>query len=318
MILFGHDVNLIWALLTFMTLVLTVGGTLVMSFLKRFTPAWFVDTYMYGKAGTESASNPLVKLTQIPKSYFTHFYVYAVLLHTVLLYLVLNVYLIGVELPDWMLHGLDWVATKDRARSKVTPESVLLALVLMTAQVWCRMYECAYVNGPSKAKINLVHYLTGYLHYTCVGLGIVSHAPGLLRPHSLHFEGVHQSIKWIHIQLQWTNLSVAQIAGACIFVWAMKHQRIAHKILARTKRNSASGYGVPSGDWFDLVSCPHYAAECLLYISLVVVLGLDHTTGILICVWVVSNQVLVALMSHQWYKQNFPNYSKKAIVPYIL
>ena len=52
--------------------------------------------------------------------------------------------------------------------------------------------------------------------------------------------------------------------------------------------------------------------------SLALVLGTDHTTGLFIALWVVSNQVIVAILSHQWYKQNFPNYTKKAIIPFVL
>ena len=67
-----------------------------------------------------------------------------------LLYLVLHVYLFGIELPNWMIHGLDFLATRSRARSHVTPEAITLALSLMTIQVWRRMYECFYINAPSK------------------------------------------------------------------------------------------------------------------------------------------------------------------------
>ena len=70
-----------------------------------------------------------------------------------MLYLVLHVYLFGIELPNWMIHGLDFLATRGRARSKVTPEGITLALCLMTMQTWRRMYECFYVNAPSKVMV---------------------------------------------------------------------------------------------------------------------------------------------------------------------
>lgn len=319
--LMGYDVNLIWSVLVFFTFMVTVGGSLAMTFLERFMPKWFAECYKYGKSsGPVESGNAWVKMVQVPKSYFAHFYIYAAALHSALLFVVLNVYMYGVELPDWMFHAFDFLATKGRARSGVTPESVLMALALMTVQVWFRMHECLHVNAPSKAKINVLHYLTGFFHYTCVGCGIVSHAPGLLRPHSLHVQGEEHTLKWIHIQLKLTNVTLMQVLAAGLFIWAMKHQRIAHKILARTKRQAqqSGGYGLPSGDWFELVSCPHYTAECLLYISLLTILGPDHTTAILLLVWVLANQIMVALMSHQWYKDNFPNYSKKAIIPYVL
>ena len=72
-----------------------------------------------------------------------------------MLYLVLHVYVFGIELPNWMIHGLDFLATKGRARSKVTPEGITLALCLMTMQAWRRMYECFYINAPSKVPLML-------------------------------------------------------------------------------------------------------------------------------------------------------------------
>ena len=98
----------------------------------------------------------------------------------------------------------------------------------------------------------------------------------MTRPATIHVSGDTgggwKSIKWVHIQLSLTNISMTQIGAAALFIWAWKHQFIAHKIFARTKRQAMSNpegggqYGVPRGDWFEYVSCPHYAAECLLYI----------------------------------------------------
>ena len=37
-------------------------------------------------------------------------------------------------------------------------------------------------------------------------------------------------------------------------------------------------YSIPSGGWFDLVSCPHYAAEILIYTALIVLTGGRNVT----------------------------------------
>ena len=292
----------------------------MLSFLEKFSPNWLVLWFRYGKSNNRShlTSNTLIQVLQVPKSGFGHFYIYSSILQSALLYLVLHVYLFGIELPNWMIHFLDFVATDSRSRAKVTPESIVIALTLMALQSMRRMYECYYVNAPSKAQISLFHYLVGYIHYTCVGFGIISHAPGLQKPHNILFEGQHQSIKWVHIQLQLTNVSVVDWLAIGFFLWAWKHQFVAHKILARTKKQSLSGYGLPHGDWFNYLSCPHYTAECLLYLSVQVIFGLEHTTWILVCIWVLSNQLIVSIMSHQWYVENFPNYTRKALIPYIL
>ena len=45
MIIGDYDVNLIWALLVLMTVILTIGGSLVTTVLERFTPQWFIDSF---------------------------------------------------------------------------------------------------------------------------------------------------------------------------------------------------------------------------------------------------------------------------------
>ena len=45
MILGDYDVNLIWVLLLFMTVFLTIGGSLVTTYLEQFIPQWFIDTF---------------------------------------------------------------------------------------------------------------------------------------------------------------------------------------------------------------------------------------------------------------------------------
>ena len=92
----------------------------------------------------------------------------------------------------------------------------------------------------------------------------------------------------------------------------------AHKIFANLKKRS--GYSVPSGDWFEYVSCPHYLAEIIIYGCFSGILGFKHQTGMFVFVWVLVNQVIAALMSHFWYQEKFENYPKgrKAIIPFVL
>ena len=137
----------------------------------------------------------------------------------------------------------------------------------------------------SEQQINLTSLLnlwTGLLFWwyvwqkvettvNCKQNGSVSGGHGWLAEVNGDTGGGWKSIKWVHIQLSLTNISMTQIGAAALFIWAWKHQFIAHKIFARTKRQVMSNpeggqYGVPRGDWFEYVSCPHYAAECLLYI----------------------------------------------------
>lgn len=77
---------------------------------------------------------------------------------------------------------------------------------------------------------------------------------------------------------------------------------------------------IPHGDWFDMVSCPHYLAEIIIYFGILVVLGFDHTFWWAVFGFTLSNQTVAAKFVHRWYLDNFPSYPKqrKAVIPKLL
>ncbi|XP_018497776.2 polyprenol reductase 2-like [Pyrus x bretschneideri] len=77
-------------------------------------------------------------------------------------------------------------------------------------------------------------------------------------------------------------------------------------------------YVIPHGDWFEIVSSPHYLAEIVIYAGLVVASGGTDLTIWLLFGFVVSNLVLAAAETHRWYLQKFESYPKKrlAIIPF--
>ena len=117
-----------------------------------------------------------------------------------------------------------------------------------------------------------------------------------------------------------TNVTVIQLIAIGIFFLGWKHQLEAHKIFASMKRKSPESHSVPHGDWFKYVSCPHYLAEILIYLSLLMILGFKHKTACLIFAWVLTNQIIAGLMSHMWYRKKFKNYptNRKAVIPFLI
>ena len=77
---------------------------------------------------------------------------------------------------------------------------------------------------------------------------------------------------------------------------------------------------VPTGGHFDLISCPHYLMEILIYISFSMVHSFANTTLNCLVIFVATNQAFSALFTHSWYKDNFKNYpiNRKALIPFIL
>ncbi|XP_053559936.1 polyprenol reductase isoform X2 [Bombina bombina] len=89
--------------------------------------------------------------------------------------------------------------------------------------------------------------------------------------------------------------------------------------LSNTGTVITMNYAVPSGDWFDKVSCPHYFAELLIYISIAIVLGIWSTTWWLVVIYVLFSQALAAALCHEFYHEKFDSYpvQRKAFIPFV-
>uniref|UniRef100_A0A7S0GX38 3-oxo-5-alpha-steroid 4-dehydrogenase C-terminal domain-containing protein n=1 Tax=Amorphochlora amoebiformis TaxID=1561963 RepID=A0A7S0GX38_9EUKA len=109
------------------------------------------------------------------------------------------------------------------------------------------------------------------------------------------------------------------VPGILLFLVGSYHQHKCHKILAQLRRGPERRYGVPFGDWFQIVSCPHYLSEIIIYASFAVI---SETATQWVCVlWVASNLVITGLRTHHWYIKKFPGYQslgRKAIIPFLI
>ena len=82
-----------------------------------------------------------------------------------------------------------------------------------------------------------------------------------------------------------------------------------------------STYAMPTQGWFQYVSCPHYFAELLIYISFMLMAGWNGggpSQGYVVALhWVFANQALVAGHTHAWYKSKFEDYplSRRRLIP---
>lgn len=155
------------------------------------------------------------------------------------------------------------------------------------------------------------------------------------------FTDTLRSVSFLHF-VQWSH-----VAAAVLFMWASYHQYTCHVILANLRRRTQthndrkmtnsdhiqpntnlqsvyeqriqkSNLGIPVGDWFHLVSCPHYFAEVLIYCS-VVLMERGSVTMMYPCVFVIGVLTLSARQMHSWYCSKFDNYprSRKRIFPFL-
>jgi len=299
----GYDLNLIWFILLFFSIWMVIFSGIIF-YLEDYVPSLILELFRYGKTLNGPAQNTLVSLISLNKGHFTHFYIFSGIYVPFILYIASCRYIYGDPVPPSVLSFLDFTCGQERPSSRSSPASILLVLTLLTIQVWRRLYECIFVNKPTKATINLTHYIVGYAHYFCTATGYLCEAPDFSPS-----------------RLPSTTPSLMTLLPlVLVFCLAWYTQFSAHKTFAHLKTVNPVKHSVPSGGLFELVSCPHYLAEVLLYTVFMLILGTSHSTGVLVWAWVTINQVIAATMSHHWYKTHFKDYPKerKAIFPYLL
>ena len=76
MIIYNIDINIIWAILIFFTSFMIIYNSII-SFGEPYLPLFVLELFRYGKTLDGPVKNPLVKLISVPKTYFTHFYIFS-------------------------------------------------------------------------------------------------------------------------------------------------------------------------------------------------------------------------------------------------
>ncbi|XP_008236831.1 PREDICTED: polyprenol reductase 2-like isoform X2 [Prunus mume] len=277
----------------------------------------------------------------VPQKFFCHFYLVAVVWTTLLLvttgmYAYKTVPLVYPTFPSQLTGGshiFSW------HKSHSIPVSYrygvwrsVFLLLLMEVQVLRRLFETIYVfNYSSSARMHIFGYLTGLFFYTAAPLSLCCN--NALEVYKFSLNAVaefivkgkttmqHMEFDWLEFVGSLLRLRWLQWTGAVIFFWGWIHQRNCHAILGSLREHSGQNdeYVIPHGDWFEVVSSPHYLAEIVIYAGLVVASGGTDPTIWLLFGFVVSNLVFAAAETHRWYLKKFKNYpsNRLAIFPFV-
>ncbi|MED6181395.1 hypothetical protein PIB30_018901 [Stylosanthes scabra] len=280
----------------------------------------------------------------LPQKFFLHFYILASIWTTFLLvttwcyaytmvppvkessaYSTITSYLIGI--------GGSFLRTGSPTVSEIHAvwQAVFL-LLLMEAQVLRRLFETIYVfkYSPS-ARMHIFGYLAGIFFYLAAPLSLCADCAldvfyFLVNVVSKFIVVGKDHMPPVEVELwQVVNplfrLGWRHWIGAAVFFWGWIHQQRCHKILGSLRDSrQANEYAIPYGDWFEIVSSPHYLSEMVIYGSFVVATGGSNLTIWLLLVFVVANLSFAAVETHRWYHQKFEDYpnSRFAVIPYIL
>ncbi|XP_042372179.1 polyprenol reductase-like, partial [Plectropomus leopardus] len=186
--------------------------------------------------------------------------------------------------------------------------STLLVQLLLCVHSLRRLLECLFVSVFSDGAVHVVQYVFGVCYYVVLGLTV------------LCSDRLRKGTGSLLSQLDWFH-----VAGAALFIWASLMQHQCMVLLARLRTGKSGtvetlAHRVPEGGWFELVSCPHYFAELLIYVSLSLVFGGLCLSWWLVVLYVLFNQALAAQLCHDLYISKYESYPKKrkAFIPFVL
>lgn len=278
---------------------------------RDFVPDLLAAAMLYGKVAKTERKTLRLKDISIPKRWFAHFYQFGVVVFASCTLAMIQLYLLE-QAPSRYLLGVLNLAVPHRS-APVAATTILLVQILESCQVFRRCYECMFVSVYSDARMHVWHYLMGYFFYLGVQLSILSNAPG--------FSSTSHAIP----SLSLSDVSWNHVVGTLLFLWAFSVQFDSHLRMASLRKDGTgkvvtTNHKIPRGGWFEVVSCPHYFSEIMVYNALTLILWRPNLTWWLMMAWTWSNQIAVSLLCHGWYKENFPDYpkSRKAVFPFLL
>lgn len=227
----------------------------------------------------ESSSHPLLQWlektqlqllqwfvgVQVPKSYFTHFYI------------------------TGMIVSLCLLASNDKS-------DVSMPLCLFLLHVSRRLYECLSITIYGDSKIHLAGYVVGILHYVLVPISI-DHI-------NVNYNKPANALTLASSIIVFIIANILQFRFHYILFLAKIKMKSNHHSISGTSGKDKHKYPLPEGIGFDSVCCPHYTAEIIIYLSLWV-MDMHNFTAVLVFLWVVANLSVVANLQFQWYKQQY-------------
>lgn len=292
-----------------------------------------------------SASRPRFS---VPQSYFLHFYLVGVfwtmfLLVCTLFFACTTTLPLSSESLRYSSVASQLAGTSD-SLSFAKPFSTLVkhsqqawktvfVLLLMEAQVLRRLYETVYVfNYSSSARMHVLGYLCGFFFYLAAPLSmcslcvpevssyIITQAVLSVLRQRAHIADIE--LKFLEYGNSLLKLGWWQWTGALVFMWGWIHQLRCHKILGSLRtgnQEETNEYAIPYGDWFEIVSCPHYLAEIVIYAGILIATEASDLTVWLLFGYVVANLTFAATEMHKWYLHKFDSYprSRWSIIPFV-
>jgi len=102
------------------------------------------------------------------------------------------------------------------------------------------------------------------------------------------------------------------LAGAALNLWADA------RLIGLREDAGATGYAVPRGGMFELVSCPNHLGEIVEWTGFALMCW--NLPALSFAIWTAANLIPRSLSHHRWYRERFADYpaGRRAVIPLLL
>ncbi|KAJ6151609.1 hypothetical protein N7470_007206 [Penicillium chermesinum] len=193
----------------------------------------------------------------------------------------------------------------EHKQQSMSLHQVLTCWILLTMQGLRRLLGMQHI----RQAMLVPHWLLGLGFYLAAGVAIWIEGAGSLLSHTLTID-----------DLKMTNApSMRTFACVPLFLVASGLQHDCHHFLFTLKR-----YTLPDHALFRGIVCPHYGAECIIYLTLALVAAppgqMVNKTLLSCAAFVAVNLGLTARTTKEWYMNKFDREQVKSrwlMIPYV-
>ncbi|MEM9461958.1 MAG: 3-oxo-5-alpha-steroid 4-dehydrogenase [Myxococcota bacterium] len=108
------------------------------------------------------------------------------------------------------------------------------------------------------------------------------------------------------------------LLGVSVFAAGYAINKRADQILLSLRKPGETGYKIPRGWLYELVSCPNYLGEIIEWVGWA--LATWSLPGLAFALYTAANVGPRAMANHRWYRETFVDYppGRRALVPFLL
>ncbi|XP_076872319.1 polyprenal reductase isoform X2 [Brachyhypopomus gauderio] len=195
----------------------------------------FQDLIRYGKTKELITRPGFLRMFDVPKRWFWHFYAVSVFWNGLLLVFSLRTALLGEVFPEFLTGALEFLSGRPTSYWNEIPLTILVLQTLLWVHCIRRLIECLTVSIFSASSIHVVQYAFGLSYYILLGLTV------LCMDVSQPINGTMGFFTAPLLgQLRWNHA-----AGVLLFLWASQLQYRTLALLAGLRTTSSEWRPLP-------------------------------------------------------------------------